>query len=645
MEDPRNLSSPARSTLRIPLTLACLAAFFAMGSTAESWTGPAIFGLLLLAHHVIPWRIPASKGTRRAIRLMAFSWIILVVGWPQESVFQWYLKSSYTILIGQLLMAEIVICAWRSREEKIRLDPHQRIIPLSAFVLACASNTFDRQPMQTVAPIYFTLLAVSLPTLGVRQSTGGMLNRSRALVVAVAMMIGFTTIGVLSQFDRELQVWAMALIRLGDRKSDIGLSTSPQLGSVFNPEPSMERVFRIDGSPSERHMRVLAFDTLSENQWGPGVHQRAFTRIAPADLHPAADGKPISVHLLGDTFDMLPTVLESAGLQADADLEMDGGGALRSSGTTVAGDFKLVLPADESKQGPICRPVDTEQRARLLVLPPSLNPAVAQMAIQAAGNGDVRSKITKLAQNLQSHHAYSLSFEPAAGDPLSDFILNDRAAHCEYFASAMVVLCRAAGIPARMVTGYYAHERSGSSGLVVRDRDAHAWAECWVDGTGWITADATPATGRPDSLFPPPSSWRIAWEDIIDFPTMIRDWLSFISQRTILWVLFLCGAAAVLLATMQWLRRKKIVAEDESYASPDAALVRLAMRLQAWLQRTNLQCPPEQTWRDLAKQLRDRDLFLQFINAYERVRFGGADDPSLAAAERAMNELEQLPTA
>jgi hypothetical protein len=82
----------------------------------------------------------------------------------------------------------------------------------------------------------------------------------------------------------------------------------------------------------------------------------------------------------------------------------------------------------------------------------------------------------------------------AAETPLGKFLTASRSGHCEYFASATVLLLRQLGIPARYAVGYYVHEARGS-GYVVRERDAHAWCLAWNSTTKcWEDFDTTPAS-------------------------------------------------------------------------------------------------------------------------------------------------------
>jgi hypothetical protein len=97
------------------------------------------------------------------------------------------------------------------------------------------------------------------------------------------------------------------------------------------------------------------------------------------------------------------------------------------------------------------------------------------------------------------------------GTPLADFLLHTRSGHCEYFATATVLLLRAAGIPARYATGYAVQEWSPrEQRFLVRERHAHAWARAFVDGR-WIDVDTTP----PD-WFPVEARSASALEPLLD---------------------------------------------------------------------------------------------------------------------------------
>jgi len=81
-------------------------------------------------------------------------------------------------------------------------------------------------------------------------------------------------------------------------------------------------------------------------------------------------------------------------------------------------------------------------------------------------------------------------------DPIESFLLQSKAGHCEYFASACALLLQASGIPARLVTGYCGSELNPITGKYeVRQHHAHAWVEAWVGGS-WKTLDPTPAADR-----------------------------------------------------------------------------------------------------------------------------------------------------
>src|SRR5690606_32454560 len=84
---------------------------------------------------------------------------------------------------------------------------------------------------------------------------------------------------------------------------------------------------------------------------------------------------------------------------------------------------------------------------------------------------------------------------PLLGDqPVDDFLFNTRSGFCEHYASAFTFLMRAAGIPARVVTGYQGGEVNPVGDyMIVRQSEAHAWAEAWIEGRGWVRIDPTAA--------------------------------------------------------------------------------------------------------------------------------------------------------
>ncbi len=89
---------------------------------------------------------------------------------------------------------------------------------------------------------------------------------------------------------------------------------------------------------------------------------------------------------------------------------------------------------------------------------------------------------------------YSLDNLPVTGTPLQDFLFIHRYGNCEFFASAMAVMLRIAGIPARLVGGYLGGYYSDlGKYYAVPQKNAHVWVEAYVDGVGWVRYDPTPA--------------------------------------------------------------------------------------------------------------------------------------------------------
>lgn len=131
-----------------------------------------------------------------------------------------------------------------------------------------------------------------------------------------------------------------------------------------------------------------------------------------------------------------------------------------------------------------------------LQLPDTIDPRVRPLAWTiAAEDADPVTVARALTAWLQTNKGY-VEVPPApTGDPVGWFLFDAEGGHCEYFASALVMLLRQRGIPARLATGFVASERDGDE-VVVRRGNAHAWVEVRT-AAGWATLDPTPASDLP----------------------------------------------------------------------------------------------------------------------------------------------------
>jgi len=137
------------------------------------------------------------------------------------------------------------------------------------------------------------------------------------------------------------------------------------------------------------------------------------------------------------------------------------------------------------------------ERRRALALPPSTSERVRKLAAtwRTSAKGDMGTVRAALAYFNQESFFYTLTPPPLLGrDPIDEFLFETRRGFCEHYAAAFVTLMRAAGVPARVVVGYQGgvYNPTGNY-LIVRQADAHAWSEVWLDGAGWTRVDPTSA--------------------------------------------------------------------------------------------------------------------------------------------------------
>lgn len=169
---------------------------------------------------------------------------------------------------------------------------------------------------------------------------------------------------------------------------------------------------------------------------------------------------------------------------------------------------------------------------RNLVLPERGNPRTRALAREWTSRADAPERLIGRALALFNREfTYTLRPPLLGRDGIDDFLFVTRRGFCEHYAGAFVYLMRSAGVPARVVTGYQGGERNPLDGyLVVRQSDAHAWAEVWLAGRGWVRIDPTAAvspsrieTGIADAL--------AAGEPLPALVHLRADWLRDLRHR------------------------------------------------------------------------------------------------------------------
>lgn len=275
-----------------------------------------------------------------------------------------------------------------------------------------------------------------------------------------------------------------------------GLGASPIVGlpSVSSASPQDRVVMDISGDMPE-YLRSAVLDTFDGAQW---QSSERLLGLAPPALGTADHSLQILFrqHFAG----ALPA--------PSGTLRMDGGLASLSHGGLVAGsanwgDVHLFNWGDSAFSDPPDRVADT-------AVPGGLARDIrALFAPVLMGRLDDSARASAMEHYLQSKFSYSLATDLRGNaHPLVILLQEHRPAYCVYFASAMAVGLRAEGIPARLIGGYVRNTSGFLGQQWVRERDAHAWVEAWVDGQ-WQVYDPTPQQPAPEA-----TSWVQSFREI-----------------------------------------------------------------------------------------------------------------------------------
>lgn len=231
---------------------------------------------------------------------------------------------------------------------------------------------------------------------------------------------------------------------------------------------------------------------------------------------------------------------------------------------------------------------------------------------------------------------FSYTLDLKIGDktsPITEFMTKTRTGHCEYFATATVLLLRAAGIPARYVSGYMAFEKSFMGDkIVVRRKHAHAWTEVFVNGR-WIFFDTTPPswTAEEGSHF-----IKTAIPDLfslMEYGFALLRWGNPETKKKLLWLLVPLGIMIIRRLLRKDKKKEKKSSLHEQDHGPSGPVTGnpdfYIRRLEEKLAHSGFTRKPHETYEQFLTRIKEKAFCLQdlpslmtVIRIHKQLRFG-----------------------
>lgn len=251
--------------------------------------------------------------------------------------------------------------------------------------------------------------------------------------------------------------------------------------------------------------------------------------------------------------------------------------------------------------------IPSAMKERYLQLPPMPERVVTLTHHLARGAKTPYEKVERFLRFLGESHVYNRRTPriPEGRDAVDYFLFEMEEGFCQHFASALAVMCRIAGIPSRVVTGFAGGEfQPDSQAYLVREKDAHAWVDVYLPGLGWVEVDPTVSVVSKPPLWERWANWASkTWKEVLAWA--LRLW-----QGRFPWKLALLGMGSLLLPAMFWLWRRKARPREGSLffslgpLPPSrrriAGLYQQGMR---WLARYGLERGPAETALEFAQRV------------------------------------------
>ncbi|SDJ60596.1 transglutaminase TgpA family protein [Microbulbifer yueqingensis] len=609
------------------------------------------------------WRAEVSRGRRplpgRAFKLVAVAGVLagLVLSYRQ-----WFALEPMVALLA-------VSFTLKNLELVTRRDAFLSL--LLAYFVAATLFVFE----QGIPHAVYGTLAVLVVTAALAAQPGGPSARPRRALGLASRLLAQSVPLMLLLFLVMPRLGPLWAVPQDSASASTGVSDSMSPGDFARLSQSDEPALRItfDGPvppPDQRYWRGLVYSDFDGRRWtqGFGVDPREGGRVTWRDSERALPevGPRYRYQVIQEPthnrwlFAMARPHSETGGVGETADDRL-----VRSEPVYSRLAYDVHSWPRDSLPG---EPALSEfERRRNLQLPPVGNPRARAWASRLRERGLSPGEISaEILGFFNESFTYTLEPPRLGRDSVDAFLFDTRRGFCEHFAGSYVFMMRAAGVPARVVAGYQGGEWvEGEQYLLVRQYDAHAWAEIWSAGRGWHRIDPTGAVSPerirdglqraaadefmreallPVHRIPLLNRLRLQWDminyrwyrTVISFDSerqqdLLRDLLGEISAPRLALLVGL-PAAMALLGIWGWLWLA-------GRGRPLPPAERLYKRFCRRLARSGIERESGEAPRDFAKRVaRERPrlgpMAASITTAYERAAY--ADDPA------AMKQLRRL---
>jgi len=393
----------------------------------------------------------------------------------------------------------VVLLALKTLELRARRDAFV-VFFLGFFTLL--THFFFSQSLLTAAGILLALLGLLTVLVNAHLPVGRPpLLRSVRIAAGMAALGAPIMLVLFLLFPRMAPLWGLPDDANTSRS---GLSNRMQVGQIARLvlDDSIALRVRFDGPPPPQSQLYFRGPVLSDFN---GIEWRPLRSSFPPDMAPTANlavrGEPVRYEMTLEphqrrwllTLDAATQAPEAAGLNASMTPDLQW---IAAAPVTQLLRYRAQSFTD-FRHGPLQASIALQDE---LTLPPGYNPRTLALAVElraqhGAGPQNAPALVNAVLDRLRTGgYQYTLDPGEYGPDTADEFWFDKRTGFCEHIASSFVILLRAMDIPARVVTGYQGGELNSVDGYwTVRQRDAHAWTEVWLQGQGWVRVDPTSA--------------------------------------------------------------------------------------------------------------------------------------------------------